>query len=153
MSNLFFGIPEGVFEGQIFNDRAALVEAGLHRSIQKGIDGNKEGAAAIVLSGGYEGDFDSGDEIIYTGEGGNNPKTGKQIKDQSWKSPGNTGLIISKERKLPVRVIRGCNFNSPFSPKHGYQFGGLFHVIESWETGGNGEFRTCHFKLRKINLK
>lgn len=150
MKNLFFGIPEGIFEGQIFKNRAALIEAGLHRARQKGIDGNKEGTAAIVLSGGFEDDRDSGDEIIYTGEGGNDPITGKQIKDQLWKSPGNNGLVISKERKLPVRVIRGCDLNSPFSPKQGYQFGGLFNVTECWDTEGKSGFKICRFKLNKI---
>lgn len=38
-----------------------------------------EGAAAIVMSGGYEDDYDIGTEILYTGEGGNDPSTGKQV--------------------------------------------------------------------------
>jgi putative restriction endonuclease len=76
MSNIHFGEVLGIKEGQKFVSRKALIEAGLHRSIQHGIDGNgNEGVAAIVVSGGYEDDRDFGDEIIYTGHGGNNPTT------------------------------------------------------------------------------
>ncbi len=42
-----------------------------------------DGADSIVVSGGYEDDIDAGDEIIYTGHGGNDPQTGKQIADQT----------------------------------------------------------------------
>jgi putative restriction endonuclease len=34
-----------------------------------------------VLSGGYVDDNDEGDVIIYTGQGGRDPATGRQIKD------------------------------------------------------------------------
>src|SRR5210317_274022 len=105
---LIFGTPEGVKEGQKFPNRRALIEAGLHRSTMHGIDGNgNEGVTAIVLSGGYEDDVDLGDEIIYTGHGGNDPNTKEQIADQSWDDHGNKGLVVSKLRNLPVRVIRG----------------------------------------------
>lgn len=40
MSNIFFGIPNGICENQIFDSRISLVEYGLHRSTQRGIDGN-----------------------------------------------------------------------------------------------------------------
>ena len=54
---IFFGIPEGIKEGQVFKDRQSLIDANLHRSTMAGIDGNGEdGAAAIVLSGGYQDD-------------------------------------------------------------------------------------------------
>jgi hypothetical protein len=43
-----------------FESRKALSEAGLHRSIQHGIDGNGNEVAAIVVSGGYEDDRDLG---------------------------------------------------------------------------------------------
>ena len=49
-----------------------------------GISGTAtEGADSIVVSGGYEDDEDHGDEIIYTGAGGNDPRTKKQIADQT----------------------------------------------------------------------
>ncbi len=148
-SNILFGSPPEVKEDDWFSSRKDLISAGLHRSIQHGIDGNgNEGVAAIVLSGGYEDDKDFGDEIIYTGHGGN--ENGLQIAHQSWKSPGNKGLVISKERNLPVRVIRGYNHNSPFSPKSGYKYSGLFNVIDSWHEIGKSGFKICRFKLVKI---
>jgi hypothetical protein len=151
MSNIFFGIPEGIVEGQWFESRMALVETGLHRFPQKGIDGNKEeGSAAIVLSGGYEDDTDFGDELIYTGEGGNDRGTRKQIDHQSWESPGNGGLVLSKRLKKPVRVIRGFSHKSDFSPKEGYEFAGLFYVVHYWEEIGKSGFKICRFRLEKI---
>ena len=108
MSKLFFGTPEGIKEGQKFPDRKSLIASGLHRSTMHGIDGNgNEGVASIMLSGGYEDDVDWGDEIIYTGHGGNDPKTKEQIADQSWQDNDNKGLVVSKLRNIPVRVIRG----------------------------------------------
>ena len=151
---LFFGIPDGIEEGQLFNNRQSLIEANLHRSTMAGIDGNGEdGAAAIVLSGGYQDDEDLGDEIIYTGHGGNDSATGNQIADQSWTSPGNLGLVVSRQRNLPVRVIRGYRHNSPFSPITGYRFGGLYLVVEYWEERGISGFRICRFKLLKLDIE
>ncbi len=119
-----------------------------------GIDGNGEdGAAAIVLSGGYQDDEDLGDEIIYTGHGGNDSATGNQIADQSWTSPGNLGLVVSRQRNLPVRVIRGYRHNSPFSPITGYRFGGLYLVVDHWEEIGISGFRICRFKLLKLDIE
>lgn len=152
MSKLFFGTPEHIKERQVFPDRKSLIKAGLHRSTMHGIDGNgNEGVAAIVLSGGYEDDVDFGDEIIYTGHGGNDPNTKLQVADQSWEDHGNKGLVVSKIRSLPVRVIRGYKHNSPLSPKSGYRYGGLYLVTDSWEEIGKSNFIICRFKLVKQN--
>jgi hypothetical protein len=151
--SIFFGIPDEIREGQLFNDRQSLIDAKLHRSTMSGIDGNgTDGAAAIVLSGGFEDDEDLGDVIIYTGHGGNDPATGTQIADQSWSSYGNKGLVVSKNRKLPVRVIRGYRHASPFSPSSGYKFGGLYLVVDNWEEKGKSGFKICRFKLLKQDI-
>lgn len=150
MANLFFGTPPGVKEGELFPDRKSLIEYKLHRSTMHGIDGNgHEGVAAIVLSGGYEDDRDFGDEIIYTGHGGNDSATGQQIADQSWGDHGNLGMVVSEQRYLPVRVIRGYKHNSVFSPKTGYKYAGLFKVVEHWEEKGKSGFKICRFRLVK----
>ena len=47
--------------------------------------------SSIVLSGGYVDHEDLGDVIIYTGEGGRDPNTGRQIADQQLIS-GNLAL-------------------------------------------------------------
>jgi hypothetical protein len=56
-----------------------------------------EGADSIVLSGGYEDDEDHGDEIVYTGHGGKDQKTGKQVRDQKL-TIGNLALARSHSR-------------------------------------------------------
>ena len=155
MSNIILGNPNNVEEGSIFPSRYDLIEAGLHRSTVRGIDGNGEdGAAAIVLSGGYEDDYDFGDEILYTGEGGNDPSSGKQVAHQSWNSPGNAGLYLSYKRNYPIRVIRGSKHNSKDSPRSGYKYCGLFRIIEepTMQIGKSG-FKICRFKLRKIGTE
>lgn len=152
MSIPIFGNPNSIIENTIYNSRIELIEAGLHRSTVRGIDGNAAyGAAAIVLSGGYEDDYDLGDQILYTGEGGNDPSSGKQVAHQSWNSPGNAGLLFSEQNDLPVRVIRGSKHKSNFSPKDGYKYGGLYFVTNSEKVIGKSGFKICRFTLNKIN--
>lgn len=68
--------------------------AGLHRHLQSGISGSyADGADAIVVSGGYAADEDYGDAIVYTGQGGRDPETKKQISDQSFDDSGNLALV------------------------------------------------------------
>ena len=78
-----FGHIPGYPVGSWFENRAELADAGVHRHRQAGISGSaSEGADSIVLSGGYEDDQDIGDVIVYTGYGGRDPATGKQVSDQ-----------------------------------------------------------------------
>jgi putative restriction endonuclease len=143
-----FGEISGIEEGHWFEGRKEMMPTSFHRSWGAGIDGNgNEGTSAIVLSGGYEDDFDSGDEIIYTGAGGNDPKTGKQIEDQTWENRGNAGLLKSMNEGLPVRVIRGFNHKSDFSPKKGYTYAGLYSVVDAWQEKGKSGFKICRFRL------
>ncbi len=58
-----------------------------------------------MLSGGYEDDEDLGDEIIYTGHGGQENKI--QVRDQEL-TRQNLALAISAQQGLPVRVVRGA---------------------------------------------
>ena len=145
---IIFGEIQGIEEGQWFKGRKEMMLSSFHRNWAAGIDGNgKEGTAAIVLSGGYEDDLDSGDEIIYTGAGGNDPNTGKQVEDQKWENRGNAGLLKSMDEGLPVRVIRGFNHKSDFSPTSGYIYAGLYSVVDAWEEKGKSGFRICRFRL------
>ncbi|NHQ72734.1 YDG/SRA domain-containing protein, partial [Elizabethkingia miricola] len=51
----------GIEEVHVFEGRKEMMPSGFHRKWRAGIDGNaKDGVAAIVLSGGYEDDLDSG---------------------------------------------------------------------------------------------
>ncbi|WP_097654187.1 YDG/SRA domain-containing protein [Candidatus Chloroploca asiatica] len=117
-----FGHIAGHLPGAEFESRIELSRAGVHRPTQAGISGTEqEGADSIVLSGGYEDDSDSGEEIIYTGHGGRDQVTGQQISDQLL-TRGNMALVYSQLRGLPVRVIRGASHRSPFSPRSGYRY-------------------------------
>ncbi len=145
---IIFGEISGIKEGQWFEGRKEMMPSSFHRNWGAGIDGNGvEGTSAIVLSGGYEDDQDLGDEIIYTGAGGNDPSTGKQIADQSWNNKGNAGLVKSMDEGLPVRVIRGHTHKSDFSPSSGYLYAGLFSVMEAWEEIGRSGFKICRYRL------
>ena len=62
---IIFGKIPGIEEGHWFAGRKEMMLTSFHRNWAAGIDGNgTEGTAAIVLSGGYEDDFDSGNVII-----------------------------------------------------------------------------------------
>lgn len=143
---IVFGEIENIEEGHYFSNRKEMMSSSFHRNHGQGIDGNgKEGTAAIVLSGGYEDDEDFGDEIIYTGMGGQ--KSGIQVEDQSWDTFGNAGLLYSMNQGLPVRVARGHQHASQFSPDIGYCYGGLFSVERAWDQVGISGFKMCRFRL------
>jgi len=145
---IIFGEIKGIPEGYQFEDRRIMMKDSFHRNWAGGIDGTgKTGVAAIVLSGGYTDDEDLGDTIIYTGAGGNEGDSKKQIKDQDWNNRGNAGLLKSMDEGLPVRVIRGAKHKSPFSPKQGYKYAGLYSVIDAWDGIGKDGFKICRFKL------
>jgi len=147
----FYGTPVGVKVGQLFIDRREMHDMSIHRPLQAGISGTKaDGADSICLSGGYVDDQDHGDYIIYTGHGGNNPNSRKQIAHQSVETAGNAGLITSSVQGLPVRVVRGANHKSPYSPPSGYQYAGLFTVTEFWVEEGVNGFDIVRFRLDRI---
>ncbi|CAH0260013.1 YDG/SRA domain-containing protein [Chryseobacterium sp. Bi04] len=146
---IIFGEIEGFQEGHLFKNRQEIMDSNLHRTLQAGIDGNiKEGASVIILSGGYEDDVDNGNEIIYTGAGGNDSNTKKQIEDQSWSNRSNAALLVSMDQGLAVRVIRGEKHKSLYSPKEGYKYAGLYSVVDAWEEIGKSGFKVCRFLLR-----
>src|SRR5262249_32875697 len=144
-----FGDISGVAVGIVFASRAELSHAGVHRPTMGGISGSgKEGADSIVLSGGYEDDEDFGDEIVYTGHGGNDPETKKQIADQKL-SRGNLALAVSCREGLPVRVVRGAELDSAFAPEHGYRYDGLYFVEEYWHEPGRSGYLVWRYRLRR----
>src|SRR5690606_11665699 len=115
-----------------------------------GIDGNpKEGSPSIVLNGGYVDDLDLGNEIIYTGHGGNDASSKRQIADQDWNSTGNKALLVSEMHGLPVRVTRGYKHKSSFSPATGYVYGGLYYIADHFEETGKDGYKICRYRLVK----
>ena len=142
-----FGSIEGVSTGATFASRSELHDANVHRPTQAGISGSsKIGADSIVISGGYEDDEDFGQEIIYTGHGGNDPNTGQQIANQSL-TRGNMALAKSCIGGLPVRVVRGSDSGSDYAPKSGFRYDGLYYVESYWSEIGKSGFRVWRFKL------
>lgn len=113
----------------------------------RGIAGSQvDGADSIVVSGGYEDDEDDGETIIYTGHGGNDPATKKQIADQKM-TAGNRALAVSADRGLPIRVIRGAGGNPAYSPSSGFRYDGLYYIESYWQKTGRSGFSVCRFRL------
>jgi len=145
-----FGHIPGYPEGCCFESRAELSEAGVHRPLIAGISGSeREGADSIVLSGGYEDDEDLGDEIVYTGHGGRDEESGRQIAHQRL-TRGNLALAHSSIEGLPVRVIRGANLDSQYAPRSGYRYDGLYMVDDYWQEEGRSGFRIWRYRLIKL---
>ena len=146
-----FGSIPGVRIGETFDGRKALSRRGIHRPLQAGISGSAaDGADSIVVSGGYVDDQDFGDRIIYTGHGGNDPTTKRQIGDQEL-TRGNMALAVSCDRGLPVRVTRGKHDDSEFAPSAGYRYDGLFQVTNYWPETGLDGYRIWRFALVQID--
>jgi putative restriction endonuclease len=152
VADYFFGeIPHNPV-GTIYASRKEAATAGVHRVTVQGISGNGTvGADSISVNGGYEDDIDLGDEIIYTGAGGNDPSTGKQIADQSLTQHGNAGMVVSEENGYPVRVLRGFKGDPKFSPPTGYRYDGLYRVNRHWSEIGKSGFRIWRFQLFRLS--
>lgn len=146
-----YGEIPGYPEGTEFTNRKELADAGVHRPLQGGISGGKDGADSIVVSGGYPDDEDFGNEIIYTGQGGRDPATGKQVRDQELVL-GNIGLVRSRLDNRLVRVIRGAHKGSEHAPERGYRYDGLFWVDDHWHDIGRDGYRIWRFRLVKLVL-
>src|SRR5215831_14092128 len=123
-----FGDIPGYPEGSCFGTRLELSQTGLHRPLVAGISGSgRIGANSVVLAGGYEDTADFGGEILYTGHGGRDPETGRQVAHQTL-TRGNLALACNKLYGLPVRVIRGARQRSLYAPEAGYRYDGLYSV-------------------------
>lgn len=140
------GEIEGVSEGQIFEDRQALHDAGVQRGTQGGIGG---GGESVVLSGGYVDDRDEGDVVIYTGAGGRDPNTGLQYSDQQLVR-GNKQLAQHFNEGNPIRVCRGSQLDSAYAPESGYRYDGLYRIDDFWHETGQDGYRIYRFRLIKI---
>ncbi|MFD4723778.1 YDG/SRA domain-containing protein [Streptomyces seoulensis] len=136
----WFGPVRGVLPGHRFEDRRALVRAGVHRQLMAGIAGSEKlGAESVILVGEPSGDEDHGDVIIYTGEGG--------AGDQQL-TRGNAALATSASTRAPVRVVRRI---ADASGVHAYRYDGLYAVEDYWSEQGPRGWRVWRFRLvRKV---
>jgi len=148
----FFGEVPSSPMGATFGSRRELAAAGVHTPLMAGISGNgREGVDSIVVSGGYQDDQDYGHVILYTGHGGNDPATKRQVADQQITAPGNAGLVRSQLEGLPVRVIRGAGGDRAYSPPSGFRYDGLFRVEDHWSKIGRAGFRIWQFRLALLD--
>lgn len=92
------------------------------------------------MSGGYEDDEDYGAVIVYTGHGGRDNNTGRQVADQTFDAPGNAAVLTSKLTGAPVRVVRGVHRGSPTAPDTGMRYDGLYRVVDAWQERGRSGF-------------
>ncbi|MGW7411401.1 YDG/SRA domain-containing protein [Streptomyces sp. NPDC054863] len=150
-----FGHINATPAGTLFTSRSEVKVAGLHKEAQAGISWGLDSAGsraadAIVLNKGYVDDEDLWDEIVYTGVGGRDPSTKKQIEDQSWQRDGNEGLRQSWNKGYPVRVIRGYRGDVNYSPVKGYRYDGLYEIVDAWDESGVDGFRICRFRLKRL---
>lgn len=158
-----FGHLPGVNVGDHFFSRCEMVAIGLHSHWLNGIDfmgiqhkkmEEYKGytfpiTVAIVLSGEYEDDVDNSEDVIYTGQGGQNLLGDKrQIKDQLMLR-GNLALKNSMDQETPVRVIRGHQSSNSYSGKV-YTYDGLYKVIQYWAERGLSGFTVFKFRLRRL---
>ncbi|RSK35425.1 YDG/SRA domain-containing protein [Hymenobacter metallilatus] len=135
--------------GDVLENRLALSRAGLHRPTRAGVSGSEaEGADSIILADQYEDDDFREEEIIYSGSGGRNPRTGKQVTNQEM-TGRNLMLRRSLETTQPVRVFRKINDETG----SGYRYEGLYHVVDAVYEAGKSGFLVWKFRLEPDSLE
>ena len=136
--------------GDTFRNRLELAFSGLHRPPRAGVCGTQLlGAESIVLAGQYEDDAFGEEEILYSGNGGRNPKTGHQTTNQI-ATGTNLALLRSAETGYPVRVLRKVPAED--GGPEVYRYEGLYSVVSSSYGPGKSGFQVYVFRLRPFNL-
>ncbi|VAH68141.1 unnamed protein product [Triticum turgidum subsp. durum] len=153
----------GIDVGDQFYSRAEMVVLGIHSHWLNGIDymgmkyqEKKEYenftfpmATCIVMSGIYEDDLDKADEIIYTGQGGNDLLGNhRQIGSQQL-NRGNLALKNSKDNGNLIRVIRGHVAKNSYTGKI-YTYDGLYKVVDDWVQKGVQGHVVYKYKLKRL---
>ncbi|GAB3291141.1 YDG/SRA domain-containing protein [Hymenobacter humi] len=147
MSVPIFGHVGTARPGDLFESRLELSLHRQHRPRQAGICATqKEGAESIVLSDKYEDDEVHEDYILYTGHGGRDPESGKQVTDQTL-TDANLGLARSEATGRPVRVYRKVRTSSNGAA---FRYEGLFRVTSHQFTTGKSGFGVFRFRLEPV---
>ncbi|MBR7949564.1 YDG/SRA domain-containing protein [Microvirga sp. STR05] len=129
--------------GDIFANRLELSLRRLHRPRRAGVSGSQaEGADSIVLAGAYEDDLFGEDDIIYSGSGGRDPKTGRQTTHQEM-TGRNLALRRSQETGRPVRVFQRVEQDG----NEVFRYEGLYRVVSHEYTRGVAGFQVFLFRL------
>ncbi|SFQ69139.1 YDG/SRA domain-containing protein [Hymenobacter arizonensis] len=147
MSAPVFGHVGTARPGDLFESRLELSLHRQHRPRQAGICATqKEGAESIVLSDKYEDDEVYEDYILYTGHGGRNQESGKQVADQTL-TDSNLGLARSEATGRPVRVYRKVRTDTKTSA---FRYEGLFRVTSHQYAVGKSGFGVFRFRLEPM---
>ena len=129
--------------GDLFANRLELSLAGLHKPRRAGVSGSQaEGADSIVLAGAYQDDAFSEDEIVYSGSGGRDLQSGKQVTDQEM-TGRNLALRRSQENGQPVRVFQRVAHEGTEK----FRYEGLYRVISHEYVRGKAGFQIFLFRL------
>ncbi|KAI8541254.1 hypothetical protein RHMOL_Rhmol08G0047300 [Rhododendron molle] len=155
------GSIPGIDIGHQFFSRAEMVVVGFHSHWLNGIDYIGETAKkdyphytlpiaiVIVISGQYEDDLDNCENVVYTGQGGNDLLGRKhQINDQVMRG-GNLGLKNCMKQSVPVRVVRGHQSKSSYVGKV-YTYDGLYQVVDYWAEKGISGYTVFKFQLKRF---
>ena len=150
MSQPVFGHVGSYRPGDTFRNRIDLALSGVHRPRRAGVCGTQPlGAESIVLAGQYEEDAFDEEEILYSGNGGRDPKTGQQITNQV-ATTGILALLRSIETALPVRVLRKVPAED--AGPDVYRYEGLYRVVSSTYGPGKSGFLVNVFRLRPFGF-
>ncbi|KAJ4959634.1 hypothetical protein NE237_019544 [Protea cynaroides] len=158
-----FGDLPGIDVGYQFFSRAEMVAVGFHGHWFCGIDYMGQSysklkeysgytfplAVAIVLSGQYEDDLDNSDDVVYTGQGGNNLTGDRRQKQDQVMNRGNLALKNNFEQCVSVRVVRGHESTSSYCGRV-YTYDGLYKVVQYWAEKGVSGFTVFKYRLRRL---
>lgn len=129
--------------GDLFDNRLELSLRGLHRPRRAGVSGSQaEGADSVVLAGAYEDDLFGEEEIIYSGSGGRDLKSGRQITNQEM-TGRNLALRRSQETGLPVRVFQRVQYEG----REVIRYEGLYRISRHEFACGKAGFQVLLFRL------
>ena len=146
MAERIFGHVGTARPGDLFASRLELSLRGLHRPRQAGICATqKEGAESIVLSDKYEDDEIQDDYLLYTGHGGRDQDSGRQVADQTL-TDTNLGLARSIATGLPVRVFQKVSSTG----EQRFRYEGLFRVVSRDYRRGKSGFMVYLFRLEPL---
>lgn len=142
-----YGALPQVPTGTVFVSRPELQKSGSHRDREGGIIGHVDqlGAESIVLNQpghGYGDDSDFGELVFYTGHGGRDRRSGRQIADQEFIGRNRT-LTRNVDTGQPVRLHRQL-------PGGGFRYDGLYSVEEAWRSPGRDGYAVCRFRLHRL---
>lgn len=146
MNQPVFGHVGSYRPGDTFRNRIELAFSRVHRPRRAGVCGTQKlGAESIVLAGQYEDDEFGEPEIRYSGNGGRDPKTGRQTTDQI-ATGTNLALLTSQETGQPVRVLRKVPAED--GGPDVYRYEGLYRVVGSSYGPGKSGCQVFVFQLR-----